>query len=172
MGPKGLFLVAQKNLAKYLSWLGKYLMLIKEITQTLGTGPVAELFAPNQAWNWTMKTPREMRAQFHVQGVPYVFAAHDQGHGSWLIEFAAGDSVDKGQVGITGTGNSARVMSTVTDILRSLLKSKGKHVQSLEFTSEEPSRTRLYAHMAQRLLPDWDLHMGYGDFIISRPEQL
>ena len=50
MGPKGLFLVAQKNLAKYLSWLGKYLMLIKEITQTLGTGPgpVAELFAPNQ----------------------------------------------------------------------------------------------------------------------------
>jgi hypothetical protein len=75
--------------------------------------------------------------------------------------------------GLTGTGNSAEVMSTVIDITRSFLQTYGDKVLELRFSSKEDSRTSLYAKMVKRLLPKWNLHTkrvdGETDFYLTNP---
>lgn len=139
---------------------------------------INELFKPGKDWKWSFKGSEEVVAVFHVGEIPYQFTAYagnTNGAPSkvWEVEFR---NATKGlhrttKFGLTGTGNSAEVMSTVADIMREFLKLYQGKVSTLIFSAEEDSRQGLYAKMAKRLLPGWDLEQQHKTFILTAPQE-
>ena len=137
---------------------------------------LTELFQQGKKWQWSFTGSEEAVAVFHVGDIPYQFIAYTYSENPtvWEVEFKnARRGTDRGgKFGLTGSGNSAEVMSTVVDIMREFLeKYKGK-VTKLVFSAKEGSRQGLYARMAKRLLPDWDIHQDGESFVLTAPESL
>jgi predicted GNAT family acetyltransferase len=134
---------------------------------------IDELFQPGKKWQWEFNGSEEAIATFHVGEVPYLFHAYGS-DGQWEVEFKRdGKKLDRTQkFGLTGTGNSAEVMSTVVDIMRAFLdKYKGK-IEVLIFSAKEDSRQGLYAKMVERLLPDWIMKQDGEEFILVAPTKI
>ena len=136
---------------------------------------VTELFQPGKDWKWSFTGSEEAVAVFHVGGIPYQFYAYrpDENFAGWDVEFK---NAERGKdrttkFGLTGTGNSAQVMSTVTDIMRGFLTKYQGQIKELTFTADEPSRRALYARMAKRLLPTWELQQDGKEFKLVAPKQ-
>lgn len=132
---------------------------------------VAELFQPGKEWQWTFRGSEEAAANFEVGNVPYLFHAFGT-DGEWEVEFKReGSKLDRAnKFGLTGTGNSAEVMSTVVDIMRSFLEQYKDKIEQLTFSAKEDSRRSLYAKMVKRLLPDWHMTaLPNGSFILYNP---
>jgi hypothetical protein len=141
-----------------------------------------ELFKPSPAqsqhvnsWEWRYSNEDFAQALFKVGDIVYMFnATHDADDGEtgdWDIEFQAMKKI-KGISGFgdTGTGREVEVFNTVIDIIRTLLADKEDRILSLNFSAATVRRQSLYARMAQRLLPNWQLEK-YGDhFVLSKPE--
>ena len=134
---------------------------------------INELFEPGKDWKWSFTGSEEAVAVFHVGEVPYQFHAYTypEANGTWDVEFknAERGRTRYGKFGLTGTGNSAEVMSTVTDIMREFLQRYQGKVTALTFTADEQSRQSLYARMAKRLLPTWQLTQTDKQFILTAP---
>jgi hypothetical protein len=135
---------------------------------------IQELFAPGKEWRWSFTGSQEAVAVFHVGGIPYQFYAYrpNENFPGWDVEFK---NAERGKdrtakFGLTGTGNSAEVMSTVTDIMRGFLTKYQGQIKELTFTADEPSRRVLYARMARRLLPTWELQQDGKEFKLVAPE--
>jgi len=135
---------------------------------------VTELFAPGKDWKWSFTGKEEAVAVFHVGSVPYVFTAYTRADTPdvWEAEFknAERGGTKTSKFGLTGTGNSAEVMSTIADIMRAFLEKYKDTIRILVFNAKETSRQALYARMAKRLLPDWRLTQVGGDFILTAPK--
>jgi hypothetical protein len=133
---------------------------------------VTELFEPGKPWQWSFRGSEEAVAVFHVGEVPYMFHAYG-GDGEWEAEFKRhGSKLDRSQkFGLTGTGNSAEVMSTVVDIMRAFLEKYRDKIQVLSFSAKEDSRQGLYARMVKRLLPDWTMKQSGEHFVLVAPKQ-
>ena len=137
---------------------------------------ITELFKPGKKWQWSFTGSEEAVAVFHVSDIPYQFHAYtyaDENPTAWEVEFknaTRGQSGRSTKFGLTGTGNSAEVMSTVADIMREFLQRYSGSISQLSFTADEPSRQRLYARMAQRLLPDWEIIQSGKNFTLGAPE--
>jgi hypothetical protein len=141
-----------------------------------------ELFKPSpvtdqhvNSWEWRYRNDEFAQALFKVGDVVYMFSAshdNDEGDdGDWSIEFQSMKKV-KGISGFdnTGTGNEVEVFNTVIDIIKTLLADLGHRVQRLNFSAATSRRKSLYARMAHRLLPNWQLDQ-YGDhFTLTRPK--
>ena len=141
-----------------------------------------ELFKPSpvsdqhvNSWEWRFRNDEFAQALFKVGDVVYMFSAssdNDEGDdGDWSIEFQSMKRV-KGISGFdnTGTGNEVEVFNTVIDIIRTLIADLGHRVQRLNFSAATSRRKSLYARMAHRLLPNWQLDQ-YGDhFTLTRPK--
>ena len=143
-------------------------MLINEI--------LTELFEPGQKWEWDFRGSEEAHAHFTIGEVPYKFVAYTgfDAPGTWEVEFKAVTPRNQStstKFGLTGTGNSAQVMSTVTDIMREFLQLYQGKVTTLFFTADEPSRQALYARMAKRLLPGWSVQQNGKEFALVAPGQ-
>ena len=111
-------------------------------------------------WEWVETETNYAVANFTVGKITYEFYIDTEAGSSvdWVAEFKVpwGRSYDE-KYGVTGTGNSAIVLSYVIDILRSFLqKYKGK-VRTLSFDAKEASRMKLYSNMIRRLVPAWEL---------------
>jgi hypothetical protein len=100
---------------------------------------------------------------FHAYGADGEWEAEFKQHGSKLSRTQ--------KFGLTGTGNSAEVMSTVVDIMRSFLDKYRDKIQVLGFSAKEDSRQGLYARMVKRLLPDWTMTRKGEFFILVAPKQ-
>ena len=133
---------------------------------------VTELFEPGKPWQWSFQGSEEAVAVFHVGEVPYMFHAYGS-DGEWEAEFKRhGSKLDRSQkFGLTGTGNSAEVMSTVVDIMRAFLEKYKDKIQVLTFSAKEDSRQGLYARMIKRLLPDWTMQQKDEFFTLFAPKQ-
>lgn len=123
---------------------------------------LTELFQQGKNWKWEFRGSEEAFASFTVGDIEYLWAARVENMRNpeaWTISFSrrGQQQLDK-MFGITGTGNSAEVMATAVDITRSFLQEYGDKVLELRFSSKEESRSKLYARMVKRLLPDWNLH--------------
>lgn len=138
-----------------------------------------ELFKnPSTEWKWGFRGSEEVEADFVVGEIQYKFYAYANAHkdpSSWEVEFKVVEDGTPGnrsgnRYGITGTGNSAQVMSTVVDILRNFLFQYKHRITKLIFSAKEGSRRDLYARMVKRLLPDWDLKLSGRDFYLTAPE--
>lgn len=130
---------------------------------------LTELFQPKKHWEWVFHTGDEAEAEFEVDGVPYEFYASGL-DGSWEVEFKSQDGKDfDTRYGLTGTGNSAQVMSVIVDIMRDFLSRYQTNIVTLKFSALEESRRKLYIKMAKRLLPDWDLRQKGGYLYLSPP---
>jgi hypothetical protein len=70
---------------------------------------------------------------------------------------------------LTGTGNSAQVLGTVVEIMKSFLTSKKASIRRMTFAAKEDSRQGLYARMIKRLLPNWNLDQSGEAFVLTRP---
>lgn len=134
---------------------------------------ITELFDTNKAWKWSFTGSEEAVAVFHINDIPYQFIAYTYSDtpGVWEVEFK---NAGRGQgratkFGLTGTGNSAEVMSTIADIMRAFLEKYKDKIEKLVFTAKESSRQALYARMAKRLLPNWQLTQAGSDFILTAP---
>lgn len=134
---------------------------------------LSELFKPGKDWKWSFRGSEEAVAVFHVGELPYMFHAYGT-DGVWEVEFKRhGSKLDRStKFGLTGTGNSAEVMSTVVDIMRSFLDKYSDKIETLVFSAKEDSRQSLYAKMTKRLLPNWNLHQEGGDFTLASPEHM
>lgn len=141
---------------------------------------LSELFKPGKNWEWSYTAPNEAVAQFTVGDVSYTLLAFCEdisGEGDWEIEFKRqGTKLDRHtKFGLTGTGNSAEVMSTVVDILRNFLQ-KYHGVNRIVFAAKEASRQSLYKKMLERLLPNWEISAGvmHGEtqFFATRPQEV
>jgi hypothetical protein len=134
---------------------------------------LTELFEPGKDYQWSFTGSEEAIAVFHIGEVPYQFHAYTypEENGTWEVEFK---NAERGRgrtakFGLTGTGNSAEVLSTVTDIMREFLQRYQGKVTALTFTADEQSRQSLYARMAKRLLPTWQLTQTDKQFILTAP---
>lgn len=123
---------------------------------------LTELFQQGKDWKWEFKGSEEAMATFTVGDVEYFWHASVENirrPNQWTIAFRARNQSEQDKMfGLTGTGNSAEVMSTAIDITRSFLQEYGDKVLELRFSAKEESRSKLYARMVKRLLPNWDLH--------------
>ena len=137
---------------------------------------VSELFAPGKKWQWSFTGSEEAVAVFHVGDIPYQFHAYthaSENPTAWEIEFKNATRGSQGRTskfGLTGTGNSAEVMSTIVDIMREFLQRYQGSVTELTFTADESSRQALYARMAKRLLPTWEIVQSGKNFTLAAPE--
>jgi hypothetical protein len=133
---------------------------------------VTELFQPGKDWKWSFQGSEEAVAVFRIGEVPYMFHAYGA-DGEWEAEFKQhGSKLSRTQkFGLTGTGNSAEVMSTVVDIMRAFLDKYKDKIQVLGFSAKEDSRQGLYARMVKRLLPDWTMTRKGEFFILVAPTQ-
>jgi hypothetical protein len=134
---------------------------------------VTELFQPGKDWRWSFQGSEEAVAVFQVGNVPYMFHAYGA-DGEWEAEFKQhGSKLSRTQkFGLTGTGNSAEVMSTVVDIMRAFLDKYRDKIQVLGFSAKEDSRQGLYARMVKRLLPNWTMTQKGEFFILVAPKQV
>lgn len=134
---------------------------------------ITELFDPGKKWDWSFRGSEEAVAVFHVGEIPYMFHAYGTA-GVWEVEFKRhGSKLDRAsKFGLTGTGNSAEVMSTVVDIMRAFLEKYKDKIETLTFSAKEDSRQGLYAKMVKRLLPDWMMKQDKEDFILIAPSQV
>ena len=139
---------------------------------------LTELFQPGKDWKWSFTGKREADAVFYVGKIPYKFHAECEdiyGEGPWEVEFKNASRDTSGRTekfGLTGTGNSAEVMSVIVDIMRAFIeKYKGK-ITELVFSAKEDSRQGLYARMAKRLLPDWELQQTGESFVLLAPDHI
>jgi hypothetical protein len=133
---------------------------------------IAELFAGGNQWKWDYNSPTESEATFVIGDIQYKFYAYSSDPGTWEVEFKIVEGGDPGnRFGITGTGNAAQVMSTVTDILRAFLEKHQGQISKLIFSAKESSRQALYAKMAKRLLPNWNLEHFKSEFSLTAPKQ-
>lgn len=143
---------------------------------------ITELFEPKApTWEWMFRGSEEATADFQVGEIPYRFHAYSNGENDWEVEFKVrtydrSTTARKTRFGLTGTGNSAEVMSTVVDIMREFLEMYRGKIDTIGFTAEEPSRQKLYMRMMKRLLPNWDIHTydsgsGLG-FTVVAPDNL
>jgi hypothetical protein len=133
---------------------------------------INELFQPGKDWRWSFQGSEEAVAVFQVGEVPYMFHAYGA-DGEWEAEFKQhGSKLDRSQkFGLTGTGNSAEVMSTIVDIMRAFLSKYKDKLEVLSFSAKEDSRQGLYARMIKRLLPNWVLKQDNEDFMLIAPDQ-
>jgi hypothetical protein len=133
---------------------------------------IQELFAPGKDWRWSFQGSEEAVAVFQVADIPYMFHAYGA-DGEWEAEFKQhGSKLSRSQkFGLTGTGNSAEVMSTVVDIMRAFLEKYRDKIQVLTFSAKEDSRQGLYARMVKRLLPNWTMTQKDEFFTLVAPKQ-
>jgi hypothetical protein len=133
---------------------------------------LTELFQPGKDWKWSFQGSEEAVAVFHVGEVPYMFHAYGA-DGEWEVEFKQhGNKLSRIQkFGLTGSGNSAEVMSTVVDIMRAFLDKYKDKIQTLTFSAKEDSRQGLYARMVKRLLPNWTMQQKGEFFTLFAPKQ-
>jgi predicted chitinase len=120
-----------------------------------------ELFDSGKSYQWVTRDTDKDIARFVVGGVPYTFTAEADGNpenGHWVVDFKDDTGTDEhSRFGLTGRGNSVRVMSIVTDIMREFISKHGNNIRFLAFQADEdePSRLSLYLRIAKRLLPNW-----------------
>lgn len=140
---------------------------------------ITELFEPGKHWQWKTRKMYEVEALFQVGNVKYRFYAHQDLYtkGEWRIEFsnATAERTYRKMYGLTGTGNSAEVMSVVADIMRTFLQEKADQIRALSFSADEPSRLSLYLKMVKRLLPDWEVDLRRNttngtEVTVTRPQ--
>ena len=140
---------------------------------------IVELFQSGKDWQWAFRGSEEAFAEFTVGDVEYLwYARTGREPTTWTITFKRkGQDTPEKAFGLSGTGNSAEVMSTVIDITRSFLEyynSVADRVLELRFSSAGDSRTSLYVKMVKRLLPNWNLHTkkfgGETDFYLTNPK--
>lgn len=134
---------------------------------------LTELFQPGKDWKWSFTGSEEAVAVFHVGKVPYMFHAYGPDP-IWEVEFKQyGNKLNRSQkFGLTGTGNSAEVMSTIVDIMRAFLEKYKDKIEVLIFSAKEDSRQGLYARMVKRLLPDWTMKQEGESFVLTAPKQV
>jgi hypothetical protein len=132
-----------------------------------------ELFQPGKDWKWSFQGSEEAVAVFHVGEVPYMFHAYGPDP-IWEVEFKQhGSKLNRSQqFGLTGTGNSAEVMSTIVDIMREFLAKYKDKIEVLIFSAKEDSRQGLYARMVKRLLPNWTMKQDGESFVLTAPKQV
>ena len=129
---------------------------------------INELFAGGD-WQWDYNSPTEAEATFVIGDIQYKFYAYSSQPGIWEVEFKIVEGGDPGnRFGVTGTGNAAKVMSTVVDILKAFLTNHSQ-ITALTFSAKESSRQSLYAKIAARLLPDWKFEKTGRHFILTSP---
>ena len=131
-----------------------------------------ELFDGGKDWKWTYQDKNQAEAKFTVGDVNYTFSAGqdpDEAPGDWDVEFAATQPLTSPSWGLTGTGNSAQVLGTVVEIMKSFLTSKKASIRRMTFAAKEDSRQGLYARMIKRLLPKWNLEQSGEAFVLTRP---
>ena len=124
-------------------------------------------------------------AQFTVGDRDYMWSAYnhflDGKPKKWEIQFRLlrkdidPESLDL--FGTTGTGNSAEVMSTATDITRDFLQQYIGNIDEIVFNAKENSRIALYRKMIKRLLPNWELEEDYTThdglkFTLYKPKEM
>lgn len=139
---------------------------------------ITELFQQGKNWQWEFRGSEEAFASFTVGDIEYLWRSqvmNERMPTTWYVSFQnRGETSRTKSFGLTGTGNSAEVMSTVVDITREFLKQYSDKVMELRFSAEEDSRTSLYARMVKRLLPNWNLHTKDVDretnFYLTNPK--
>lgn len=144
------------------------------LTYSVNTGMrIVELFqADKVSWKWDYSSDTEVEATFVVGDIQYKFYAYtdDPNSTEWEVEFKIYEGgPEDNRYGVTGTGNSAHVMSAVVSILREFLKKYRKRVTQLTFTAKERSRRDLYTRMVRRLLPTWELSRVGQNFRVTAP---
>lgn len=159
----------------YWAWTDgvQFAVLDPRHIKVLPAATITELFEPGKDYKWSFTGSEEAVAVFHIGEIPFQFHAYTypEANGTWDVEFknAERGRTRYGKFGLTGTGNSAEVMSTVTDIMREFLQRYQGKVTALTFTADEQSRQSLYARMAKRLLPTWQLTQTDKQFILTAP---
>jgi len=152
---------------------------------------INELMAATSVpWKWTYRSERQATAEFTVGNVLYEFKAKNSEYdhvdadrdvvgyddeeeneevdyrGYWEISFN-GD----GKTSMTGTGNSAQVISAITAIIKDFLITYDDKIQVIEYDVQGSSgRAGVYGRIFNKLLPNWTQEDGsLHDVEVKRP---
>ena len=130
---------------------------------------INELFDKPAPYEWIFDSNDYHQAIFEINNKTYTFEASELDEFTWEIGFALskGENNKYDTVKITNTGINTMFFSTVIAILKDLLSAIT--IRKIVFSSEEPSRTKLYHRMVDTLIPTW--HKSFdkelGIFIVS-----
>jgi hypothetical protein len=113
-----------------------------------------------ETYKKTVLYPVQMIHFSTERGVPYLWYARQNRYDPETWEVAFG--VDKGKdergthsldIGVTGTGDAARIFATVIDITNSFIEfdEDGYEVQRLMFSSKGSNRTKLYLRLLTKI---------------------
>lgn len=134
---------------------------------------IYELKTTKTDWDWDFTGSEEMVANFTIGNIPYRFNAYSNPEYPYIWEVEFGILPDhvpsdtyKSRFGITGTGNSAAVFSTVLSIINELL-TRRPEITILQFSAEEPSRRSLYKKLLAKYLPSWSIEQQDGKYITA-----
>jgi len=153
---------------------------------------VNELMATTSVpWKWTTRGERYATAEFFVGGVEYDFNAKNSEYdhidadrdvvgyddedeeteevdyrGYWEISFKG-----NGKTSMTGTGNSAQVISAITAIIKDFVTTYGNKIRVIEYDVQGSSgRAGVYGRIFSKLLPTWTQEDGsLHDVEVRRP---
>ena len=137
---------------------------------------ITELFDKPLEWKWVKNTNMYHAAKFNINDKTYDFYVakvdDETTDSAWEIGFEletpAGMPND---VSITKSGDQHKVFSTVIAIMKDFMSWNA--VSRLYFSSEEPSRTKLYNRMVDTLLPNWHKEVtsdwSDGEFMVTHP---
>lgn len=142
---------------------------------------LTELFDKVDAsnWKWTYTAFNYAKASFIVGTVKYEFIADGDTTepGLWELTFRAVTRNEDYGFGLTKTGNSQKVMSTVISIINDFLNNRKYKVEVITFSAKEDSRKKLYAKMIHRLVPTWKMSFrpgndyGSEEFVLVSPKK-
>lgn len=150
-------------------------------------------------WKWTNLSDEQANASFTVGNVKYEFIAKNSEYehleqqsdrvdrdpddesadysGYWVVEFKANEigaeRVASGDnISMTGTGNSAQVIATITQIMGDFLFKYRDYIDVIEYdTQNDRSRASLYGKLFSKFLPGWKQRPGeLHDVEVAHPE--
>lgn len=143
---------------------------------------LTEVFNAPYEWKWTTTDRRYVQAIFYDKdNTPYIFTAsardiapmdQEEELRAWEIDFVRKSKDGSYSWEITKTGDQHRILATVIDILRKLVKAR--KVVALMFSAKEPSRAKLYQRIVKSLLPNWfyeDTESFGANVVIYHPSQ-
>ena len=84
-------------------------------------------------------------------GLEYVVSMGEEEEAYWQVEFKQLGGPSGAKLDITGSGDAIRVFATVIEIIRDWVRRENPSLFYFSSVSNEPSRTRLYNTMMNRI---------------------
>jgi hypothetical protein len=112
-----------------------------------------ELFNKPLEWQKIEELDDFVSYAFHIDDeVQYTVEFSESDDRVWELAFAVHNENGKFSMGMVNTGGKEiQIFSTIKDIVSNFLQNHASNIDKMEFSSDSPSRTKLYRRLAKMI---------------------